>query len=131
MAASMPTIENSAMTAAHSVGESTTSRASSGILPAAAWRRDHARNPASSATPTTIIIGAGDTPAKSVGAEGLANNTPQFRRLLKPNVMEMIAAADSSTPKKSILTAGLPWDGLSLKLSRNSSAECAMSRPNA
>ena len=53
------------------------------------------------------MIGAGDTPSRSNGAAGRASSTPQLRRLLKPKMIRMIAAADRITPNTSIFTSGL------------------------
>jgi len=131
IAASDITIMNSAITAAHSLPESTTWRAKSGVFPARAVRCDHAKNARTIVVPTTIMIGAGDTPTTSNGADGLASSTPQLRMLLKPKLMRMTPTAERTTPKASILTSGFGSADLSLKLRRRMAAACTMSRPNA
>jgi hypothetical protein len=68
------------------------------------------------------MIGAGDTPSTSKGAAGRASSTPQLRRLLKPKITSISAAADRITPNTSILTSGLGTDGFSLRLSAKSAA---------
>src|SRR5215510_3752899 len=131
MAASVPTMVNSVITATHSLAESTTSSASSGVRPALAVRCDQAKKPMTMAAPITIIAGAGETPRMSKGALAPAKNAPQFLRLLKPNVIKMMPTADSTTPIASIITSGFPAAGLILTLKNRMAAAWTISNPNA
>src|SRR5262249_47573109 len=131
MAASVPTMMNSVITATHSLAESTTSSASGGVRPALAVRCDQAKKPMTMAAPIMIIAGAGETPRILKGALAPAKNAPQFLRLLKPNVIKMMPTAASTTPSPSIFTSGLAAEGLSLKLNSRMAAAWMISNTKA
>src|SRR5262249_13618548 len=69
-----------------------------------------------STIPTRIRIGAGDTRSSENGAAALATSGPHVWRLLNPNRMRAIAAAERTNPKKSILMPGWRLIGVSRKL---------------
>ena len=107
-----------------------TASASSGVCLRSSRRRVQLKKAWPSTTPTRIMTGAAEMPIRLNGAAGRAKNRPQALRLLKPKLIRMIAEAASTTPTPSILTSGRPWSGLSLKLSANTTAATATSRPN-
>src|SRR5215467_7131261 len=101
-----------------------TSIASSGCLLAATRLLDHAKNAWPSTIPTTMKIGAGDTRTSENGAAAFATSGPHVWRLLKPNRMKAIAAAERTTPKRSILMLG--WRGIGVRRKLRTKTTTAM-----
>src|SRR5215831_8174866 len=87
MAPSMPTMMKSVKTATRPFGESTTSRARSGVLPAAAYLWLQRKNAMKRPMPTMITTRAGEAPAMSSGGAG-EQNAPV------PEIVEAEADAD-------------------------------------